>query len=69
MEKDDPCYIVAESLAMLFLQYNCFCNDMENKNKLNEQVDLAKAISKQTARVMPEFFYPHKWNHSVLKKI
>lgn len=68
-KKYDPCYIVAESLVTLFLQCNCFCNDTENKNKPNEQVDLAKEISEQIAKVPNQFSYPYKWNHSVLKKI
>lgn len=42
---------------------------MENKNKPNEQGDLAKKISEQIAKVPTQFSYPYKWNHLVLKKI
>lgn len=52
---------MAESLAtLLFLQCNCFCSDLENKNKPNEQMNLAKEISKQIAKVPTQFSYPYK---------
>lgn len=60
-EKDIPYYIVAESLATLFFcNVPCsvivFCNDMKNKNKPNELVDLAKRIFKQNIKVPTELF-------------